>query len=296
MTRIKQVLKFGWIHAGKYANSLDGGIFLKLKIYWDILCAYAKYKMWSNQYLSERFYEQNVAQRKSIGESYREKGIKRDLWQKDFRNNRKFLLKYSDKKYELARFRSIRNEAYRERFNAGQGLFVEYDVNISRQHYLEGTISIGKHVLFAKHVFIDYSGTVIIEDDVKFSHGALLESHTHGWFTDLYSSEDAIPCKVLIEKGALIGANSIILDSCAKIGRYARIGSGAVVRNSVPPYAIVVGNPAKVVGFTLSPDEVQDFEKDKFDVSKQTNIEQFKKIYEKYFVNRIVDIKQMLSN
>jgi acetyltransferase-like isoleucine patch superfamily enzyme len=296
MIRLKQVLKYGWAHAGEYADKLEKGFICRIRIFIDILYAYNKYKMWSNQYLHERFYEKDSSQRKIVGDDYREKGIKRDLWQKDFRENRKFLLKYSKLKYELAHLRSKRDRAYQKRYNAGPGLFVEYDVNISRQHYLDGSITIGRNVLFAKHVFIDYSGEVIIGDDVKFSHGAMLESHTHESFTDPSKSNVGVPRKIVIENGVKIGANSIILDSCSQIGRHATITAGTVLRNKIPPYAIVLGNPGKIVGFTMSPEEVVEFEKDKYPADQRTDIEQYKKVYSKYFVSRYKENRQYLSN
>lgn len=297
MTRLKQVTKYGWKHSGEYAKSLRSGVLRRISIFFDILTAYFKYRMWSNQYLKERFYELDAESRISIGKKYLEEGLKRDAWQNDFRENRKFLIKYSNVKYERASLREKRNKAYAKRFNAGSGLFVEYDVNISRQHYLDGEISIGKNVLFAKHVFIDYSGEVIIEDEVKFSQGAILESHTHPHFSNpSIPGKVAVQSKVHLERGVNVGAGSIILDSCSKIGRYARIASGAVIRNKIPPYAIVVGNPGKIVGFVMSPDEVSEFEKDKFNASELTNIEEYKKVYEKYFLNRFKENKKFLAN
>lgn len=53
--------------------------------------------------------------------------------------------------------------------------------------------------------------------------------------------------KTLIKKSASIGANATILCGVI-VGEYALIGSGAVVTKDVPPFALVVGNPAKIVG------------------------------------------------
>lgn len=297
MKRIKQVLKYGWLHAGQICDSQSFGTLLRIRIFMDILYCYRHYKMWSNQYLKEDFFNKSNEERKRIGSTYLEQGTKRDEWQKDFRDNRKFLIKYSNIRYEKASLREKRNEAYRKRFGAGKGLMVEYNVNISRQHYLNGSISIGKNVLFAKNVFVDYSGDVIIQDDVKFSHGAILESHTHPHFTDpSIPPSIAIPCKIIIERGVNIGSGSIILDSCSRIGRYSRIAAGAVVRNPVPPYSIVIGNPGKVVGFVFTPEEVEEFEKDKYDVEQKTPIEKYRKTYEKQYIDKMSYIKNYLSN
>ena len=53
--------------------------------------------------------------------------------------------------------------------------------------------------------------------------------------------------KTLIKKSASIGANATILCGIT-IGEYALIGAGAVVTKDIPHYALVVGNPGKVVG------------------------------------------------
>jgi len=53
--------------------------------------------------------------------------------------------------------------------------------------------------------------------------------------------------KTLVKKSASIGANATILCGVT-IGEYAMIGSGAVVTKDVPAYALVVGNPGRVVG------------------------------------------------
>ena len=72
-------------------------------------------------------------------------------------------------------------------------------------------------------------------------------------FTNILNPRSAIPRKseyvnTLVEKGASIGANATII--CGnKIGRYAFIGAGSVVTKDVLPHALVIGNPAKQVGW-----------------------------------------------
>jgi UDP-2-acetamido-3-amino-2,3-dideoxy-glucuronate N-acetyltransferase len=52
----------------------------------------------------------------------------------------------------------------------------------------------------------------------------------------------------LVKKGATIGANSTIICGTT-LGRYCFIGAGAVVNKNVPDHALVVGNPAKQIGW-----------------------------------------------
>lgn len=287
--RIKQVFQYGWKHAREISeNSFSGK--KRIRLFFDILHCFQKYGMWSNQYLKESFWEQSVTERESIGKKYRDNNDRRERWLKVFYENWRFIIKYSNIKFEKASLREKRNRAYAKRYNAGENLLVEYDVNISRQHYLDGSIIIGDNVLLAKHVFIDYSGSVVIEDDVKISQNVVIESHSHA-FVPGSKNYEAIPTSILIEKGVWIGQHAIICESTKKIGRFAQIGAGSVVRTSIPPYAIVIGNPSKIIGYVLSPEEVEVFEaKNLFD--NPLDIEQYKLDYEKNFINRINEIKQ----
>lgn len=64
--------------------------------------------------------------------------------------------------------------------------------------------------------------------------------------------------KTIINEGASIGAGAVVLPGL-EIGRNAMIGAGAVVTRSVPPNAIVVGNPAKIVGYVDAPKKEESF-------------------------------------
>lgn len=246
--RIKQIIIYGWKHSSEIAILMHKGIPYHIKIFIDIIYCYCAFRMWSNQYKKEHFYLLDKEQRNVLGMKYRKEGKLRDTWQKDFVSNRKFLVKFSNVKYEVNTMREKRNKAYAKRYNAGNGLCVEYDVNISRQHYLDGTIHIGNNVLLAKHVFIDYSGHVVIKDNVQLANGVIIESHSHNWHSDYrLPKNDIIQTSLTIEEGAVIGSRAIILASCHYIGKNARVGAGAVVTKDVPDYAIAVGVPAKVV-------------------------------------------------
>lgn len=63
-----------------------------------------------------------------------------------------------------------------------------------------------------------------------------------------------------IGHGVWFGGNSIVLSGCKTIGNGAVIGAGAVVTKDVPPYAIVVGNPAKVLRYRLTPEQIEKVE------------------------------------
>lgn len=122
MRRFFQVIKYGWRHAGQIAANDNK---YRLVIFFDIIYCFYKYKMWSNQYLKESFWEKSREEREAIGVVCFEKGKVRDEWQRDFQENNEFLIEYTQMKYERARLREKRNKAYAKRYNAGKGLFVE---------------------------------------------------------------------------------------------------------------------------------------------------------------------------
>lgn len=245
MKRLKQLIKYGWKHAGQISQQCDKS---RLVVFIDIIRCYKVYKMWSNQYVEEVFHLKDKRERVEIGLKYKKSGVARDNWQDDFRKNRKFLIRYSDKKYELSSLRDKRNRAYTERYNAGDKLNVEYDVNISRQHYLDGSIKIGNNVLLAKHVFIDYSGELVIGDNVSLTNGVIIETHYHPYHSDYTKSRsEVVPTSLTIEDGAVIGSRAIIMPTVRRIGKHARVGAGSVVTKDVPDYAVVVGVPAKIL-------------------------------------------------
>ena len=140
-----------------------------------------------------------------------------------------------------------RIEAYRKRYNIGEHCHIGHDVIFERHHYLPGTKKIGNHVLLAKHVFIDYTGDVVIEDGVKVTAGVIIESHHRDLEAYKNGKDINIPTKLLIRENAYIGSRAIILDSCNYIGKNARIGAGAVVTKDIPDNAVAVGVPAKVI-------------------------------------------------
>lgn len=299
MRRFFQVVHYAIIESKKLSIELHLSNCSRIKIFLDMLICYLRFKMWTNQYIKERMYELNKNERNSVAERCKIQNLKRDKWQKEFQLQRKFIKKYGNIKYEKTALRSKRIAAYTKKYKTGTNLFVEWDVDISRQHYLDGHISIGNNVSLAKHVFIDYSGSVVIEDGVHISARSIVESHRHEFLPGLPMT--AFPASIRLEEGVWVGTNSIICESCKCIGRFAQIGAGSVVRNSIPPYAIVIGNPANIIGFKFTPEEVEVFEKAHFPENKRTDIEKYKAIYKKFFetqqdVIKSLDLDVFISN
>lgn len=115
--------------------------------------------------------------------------------------------------------------------------------NIGQNVVISPGVILGNNVKIQNNVSI-YTG-VICEDDVFLGPSMV--------FTNVINPRSAVNrrdqySKTTVKKGASIGANATIV--CGHdIGRYAFIGAGAVVTKNVPDYALVVGNPARQIGW-----------------------------------------------
>jgi UDP-2-acetamido-3-amino-2,3-dideoxy-glucuronate N-acetyltransferase len=115
--------------------------------------------------------------------------------------------------------------------------------NIGQNVVVSPEVILGDNVKVQNNVSI-YTG-VVCEDDVFLGPSMV--------FTNVTNPRSAVNrrgqySKTLVKKGASIGANATIV--CGhNIGKFAFIGAGSVVTKEVPDYALVVGNPAKQVGW-----------------------------------------------
>lgn len=115
--------------------------------------------------------------------------------------------------------------------------------NIGQNVVVSPNVVLGTNVKVQNNVSI-YSG-VVCEDDVFLGPSMV--------FTNIINPRSAIVrrdqyVETLVKKGASIGANATIVCGNS-IGKYALIGAGAVVTKEVANYALVVGNPAKQIGW-----------------------------------------------
>lgn len=81
----------------------------------------------------------------------------------------------------------------------------------------------------------------------------------------------------------------------ARIGRGAKIGPNSIVMNNVPPYSIVLGIPAKVVGFRYTPEEIIEIEKTIYPEEDRIPLKILERNYDKYYINRRNVIASILS-
>ena len=116
--------------------------------------------------------------------------------------------------------------------------------------------SIGQNVNIGNNVTI--GNNVKIQNNVSVYEGVELEDYVFCGpsmvFTNIKVPRSEFPQrgsnfyqKTLVKKSASIGANATIICGVT-IGEYAMIGSGTVVTKDIPAYALVVGNPGKVIG------------------------------------------------
>ena len=115
--------------------------------------------------------------------------------------------------------------------------------NIGQNVVISPEVKLGKNVKVQNNVSI-YTG-VICEDDVFLGPSMVFTNVTNPRSAVVRRGEYS---KTVVKHGATIGANSTIV--CGHdIGAFAFIGAGAVVTKHVPDYALVVGNPAKQIGW-----------------------------------------------
>ena len=113
---------------------------------------------------------------------------------------------------------------------------------ISKNVYIDENVHIGSHVKIQNNVNV-YHG-VTIEDDVFLGPSM---TFTNDMYPRAFNADWKVT-ETWVKKGASIGANATIRCGVT-IGKYAMIGAGSTVTKNVPDYALVVGNPARQIGW-----------------------------------------------
>lgn len=123
------------------------------------------------------------------------------------------------------------------------GCRIGLNCNLGQNVVVSPGVVLGSNVKVQNNVSI-YTG-VICEDDVFLGPSMV--------FTNVVNPRSAVSRKAeykttLVERGATIGANATVV--CGnKLGAFCFIGAGAVVTKDVKPYALLVGNPARQIGW-----------------------------------------------
>lgn len=145
----------------------------------------------------------------------------------------------------------------------------------------------------AKFIMKKYSGAAFGLTVITGGHISVPGKH-HKQITDKIKDEIDFnheeDQEIIVDEDVWIGAKSILLRG-VHLGRGCIVGAGSVVRRSVPPYAMVAGNPAKIIGFRFTPKEMEIHEAALMPEGERIPLETLQKNYDNYFVKRIKDIK-----
>ncbi len=143
--------------------------------------------------------------------------------------------------------------------DSNQGIFIGKSCMFGRQTILgckNADIVIGDRVGIGAHCILHAVDTspVHIEDNTVIGPNVYLAAGGNYHFerTDIPIGQQGVDCKggIRIGKNSWIGANTVILDGVT-LGNDVIVGAGSVVAKDLPPFAIAVGNPARVVRMRL---------------------------------------------
>ncbi len=137
----------------------------------------------------------------------------------------------------------------------GSGSRIWHWTHICKGAKIGSEVSLGQNVFVGNKVIIGdhckIQNNVSIYDNVSLEEGVFCGPSMV--FTNVYNPRSFIERKneyknTLIKKGASLGANCTIICGI-EIGEFAFVGAGAVVNKNVPPYALVIGVPARQIGW-----------------------------------------------
>lgn len=146
----------------------------------------------------------------------------------------------------------FRKWCYRYFFRIGEGSKFGEHISFSCPHgSVISNIEIGKNVRIGKNVLCEVCVPMKIGDEVWISEDAKIFNHDHEITSTGLKRQQRVIFTPAMEIGedAWIGSGAIILPKVQKIGKGAVIAAGAVVTKDVADYAVVVGNPAKVIKY-----------------------------------------------
>jgi UDP-2-acetamido-3-amino-2,3-dideoxy-glucuronate N-acetyltransferase len=120
----------------------------------------------------------------------------------------------------------------------GRGVYVDARVNIGNCVKIQNYASVYEGVTLEDGVFV---GPHVVFTNDKLPRAVNPDG-------TLKSPEDWIITPTLVHRGAALGANSTIVCGVT-IGHWAMVGAGSVVTRDVPDFGLVVGNPARLIGY-----------------------------------------------
>lgn len=164
---------------------------------------------------------------------------------------------------------------------------IQSGAKIGKKCVLGQNVNVGNNVIIG-----DY---VKIQNNVSVYEGVTLEDYVFCGpsmvFTNVRDPRSKYPqvgsqyyIKTLVKEGASLGANCTIVCGIT-VGRYAFVGAGAVVTKDVPDFALVVGNPAKIVGWVSEAGKKLNFDKNGFAYCEKSNRKY------KFENNRVIEVE-----
>lgn len=137
------------------------------------------------------------------------------------------------------------------------GCVIGDDTKIGAFVEIQKNAAIGRHCKISSHTFICEG--VVIEDNVFIGHGVTFTNDMYPRATtvdgELQTEADWKVEPTIIRKGASVGSGATLLCNLT-IGENAIVGAGSVVTRSIPPNAIVAGNPARIMRYIVPKIEV----------------------------------------
>lgn len=158
----------------------------------------------------------------------------------------------SSRLWDYMPFLRVRNGLYSCFFTVGESVVFGSGLNFMCADRKEmATVKIGKNTSFDRGTLIDISAPVTIGDNVWISANVCILNHIHkvDGKEDKHLQPLIFTDGIDIGEDAWIGYGAIILPQVNKIGQGAIVAAGAVVTKDVEDYAIVAGNPARVIKY-----------------------------------------------
>lgn len=167
----------------------------------------------------------------------------------------------------------------------GKRVKVIWPNTLSSKIFLYDDVYIYGHAKF----IIGRGGKFIMKHHSGASQGITVITGKHGerigkWFHDtMWTGEFDIETTVTVEEDARIGANVTLMPRVT-IGRGAQVGACSVVTKNVPPYSVVAGNPARVIKFIFTPDQIIEHEQLLYPEQERLSIEYLQEIQKQYSI------------
>lgn len=144
-------------------------------------------------------------------------------------------------------------------------------------YYTYSSIRVGDDVsLGFRPILLAAKSQIVIGNKVMFGPQVVIIGGGHNttvvgrFMFDVHEKRPSDDLGVVIEDDVWVGARAVILRG-VKVGRGSIVGAGAIVKDDVPPYSVVAGNPAKVVKYRWNMETIQRHEEQLYDPGSRLN-------------------------